>query len=126
MSQVQTFGGGGGSGPTPTPFTATTVGATTANLITVALGAVAGTFQFEARVKAFESTTPAGAGYNLYATFTTDGVAATLVGNQDVFNEDVALAAADAYFIASGNNAVLQVLGVAGLTLDWSGETEET
>ncbi len=106
--------------------TATTIGATTQNLITVPLGAVAGTFQFEARVKAFESTTPAGAGYNIFGTFTTDGATATLVGDQPIFNEDVALAAADAYFIASGNNAVLQVLGVALLTIDWVGSTEVT
>lgn len=106
--------------------TATTVNAVTANIITVALGAVAGTFQFEARVKAFESTTPAGAGYNVYGTFRTDGATATLIGNQDVFNEDAALSTADAYFIASGNNAVLQVLGVAGLTINWVAETEVT
>ncbi len=106
--------------------TATTVGAVTANVITVPLGAVAGAFQFEARVKGFETTGPSAAGYNVYATFRTDGAAATLVGNQDVFNEDAALIAANAYFIASGNDAVLQVLGVAGLTINWSGETEIT
>jgi len=106
--------------------TAQTIGAVTADLITVPLGAVAGTFQFEARVKAFEASNPAGAGYNLYGTFTTDGLAATLVGQQPIFNEDAALSAADAYFVASGNNAVLQVLGVALLTIDWSGETEKT
>jgi hypothetical protein len=106
--------------------TATTVGATTQNLITVPLGVVAGTFQFEARVKAFEAGTPAAAGYNIYATFRTDGASATLVGEQPIFNEDAALSTADAYFVASGNNAVLQVLGVALLTIDWVGETEVT
>jgi hypothetical protein len=106
--------------------TAQTIGAVTADLLTIPLGVVAGTFQFEARVKAFESTTPAGAGYNIYATFTTDGIAATLVGDQPIFNEDAALSTADAYFVASGNNAVLQVLGVALLTIDWAGETEVT
>jgi len=125
MSQLQMFGGGG-TGPTPTPTTVTTVGATTQDLLTVDLGAVAGTFQFEARVKAFESTTPAGAGYNIYGTFTTDGANATLVGNQDVYNEDAALINADAYFTATGNNAILQVLGVAGLTIVWVGESEVT
>lgn len=106
--------------------TGTTVGAVTADVITVALGAVAGVFQFEARMKGFDAVTPSAAGYNIYATFRTDGVTATLVGNQDVFNEDAALTDADAYFIASGNNAVLQVLGVVGLTINWSGETEIT
>ena len=106
--------------------TGQTIGAVTANIITIPLGGVAGTFQFEARAKAFETTGPSGAGYNIYATFTTDGMAATLVGNQDIFNEDVALAAADAYFVASGNNAVLQVLGVALLTLDWVATAAKT
>lgn len=103
-----------------------TVGAVTANLITIPLGGVAGTFQFEARVKGYESGNPAGCGYNVYATFTTDGAIATLVGNQDVFNEDTLLINADAYFIASGNNAVLQVLGVTGLTINWLGKTDIT
>lgn len=106
--------------------TATTIGATTANIITIPLGVVAGTFQFEARVKGFEATGPAAAGYNVYATAITDGITARIVGNQDVFNEDPSLTAADAYFIASGNNAILQVLGVALLTINWSAETEIT
>ena len=127
MSQLQMFGGGG-TGPTPTPTTVTTVGATTQNLFTIDLGAVPGTYQFEARVKAFESTTPASAGYNIYGTFRTNGTIATLVGNQDVFNEDAALINADAYFTATGidNNAILQVLGVAALTIVWVGESEVT
>lgn len=106
--------------------TATTINAVTQDIITVPLGLVAGTYQFEARVKAFDAATPSGAGYNIYATLRTDGTTATLIGNQDVFNEDPALGTADAYFIASGNNAVLQVLGVAGLTIHWSAETEIT
>lgn len=106
--------------------TGQTIGAVTADIITIPLGAVAGTFQFEARVKGFESTGPAGAGYNIYATFTTTGIVATLVGNEVVFNEDVTLATADAYFTPFGNNAVLQVLGVAGLTINWSAEAEKT
>ncbi len=106
--------------------TGITVGATTADLFSVPLGAVAGTYQFEARVKGFESGTPAGCGYNVYGTFTTDGLAATLVGDQSVFNENAALVAADAYFVASGNNAVLQVLGVTALTINWSGEADIT
>ena len=106
--------------------TGSTVGAVTANLITIPLGAVAGTFQFEARVKGFNATTPASCGYNITATFRTDGATATLVGNQPVFNEDAALSAADAYFIASGNSAVLQVLGVTGLTVSWNAEADIT
>lgn len=124
MSQQQTFNS---SSVSPSfDGEATTVNAVTADVLTIPLGSVAGTFQFEARVKAYEATTPAGAGYNVYGTFITDGSAATLVGDQPIFNEDAALAAADAYFIASGNDAILQVLGVAGLTINWIAETAVT
>lgn len=125
-------GGDGGSGalivieflgndPSPLTGGVQTVGATTQNLITIPLGAAAGTYQIQGQVKGFESTTPAGVGYTIFATFTTDGATATLLGQQPIFNEDPALSDADAYFVASGNNAVLQVLGVTGLTIDWSG-----
>jgi hypothetical protein len=107
--------------------TATTTDATTADLLTIDLGMVAGTFQIEARVKAFESTTPAGAGYNLYATYRTNGSVATLIGQQPVFNEDATLVDADAYFTTDGsNNAILQVLGVNTFTINWAGEAEIT
>lgn len=126
MSQQQSFGQSGLPPPPPFSGSATTIGATTDNIISIPLGAVAGTFQFEARVKGFESTGPAGCGYNVYGTLITDGVTATLIGSQNIFNESLSLEDADAYFIASGNNAVLQVLGVAGLTIDWFAETEIT
>lgn len=125
MSSIMSIAGTGGGG---SQFTGSgeTVGAVTADLITVPLGSVAGTFQFEARVKGYDAATPAGCGYNIYATFTTDGATATLVGDQPIFNEDDVLADADAYFVASGNDAVLQVLGVTGLTIQWSASTERT
>jgi hypothetical protein len=49
-----------------------------------------------------------------------------LIGNQDIFSEEAALTAADAYFIASGNSAVLQVLGVTALTINWTGQIQST
>jgi hypothetical protein len=109
--------------------TAETIGAVTADILTIDLGAVAGTVQFEARCKGFEATGPAGCGYNLYGTFTTTGSpgnVATLVGFQPILNEDASLAAANVTYVASGNNAVLRVLGVAGLTINWSAESEQT
>ena len=106
--------------------TATTVDAATADIITVDLGAVAGTVQFEARCKGFEATGPAGCGYNLYGTFTTTGAAATLVGFQPILNEDASLAAANVTYVASGNNAILRVLGAVGFTINWSAESEQT
>ena len=120
MSQLLNLSNGG-IPPSPPPFTVTTVSNTTGNLITVALGATPATYQFQAQVKGFDSTTPAGVGYNVYGTFRTNGTTATLIGNQDIFNEDTALQDADAYFIASGNNAILQVLGQSTKTIVWVG-----
>lgn len=99
----------------------TTVGATTADVITFPLGATPATYTIDSTVAAFEATTPAGAGYNTFSTFITDGATATLIGSVDqVVNESVALAAANGVWIASGNNAVLRVLGVVGLTINWT------
>lgn len=125
MSQLLNLSNGG-IAPSPPPFTVTTVNNGTGNLITVALGATPATYQFEARVKGFDSATPAGVGYNVYGTFRTDGVNATLIGNQDIFNEDAALQDADAYFIASGNDAILQVLGQNTKTIVWNGTIQVT
>ena len=125
MSQLLNLSNGGIT-PSPPPFTTTTVSNVTGNLITVALGATPATYQFEARVKGFDATTPAGVGYNVYGTFRTDGATATLIGNQDIFNEDTALQDADAYFVASGNSAVLQVLGQSTKTIVWVGSIQVT
>lgn len=103
--------------------TGTTVGATTADLITFALGATPANFIFDANVSAFATAgvgSPAGAGYSLFGSTRTTGAAASLVGTPDkITNEEAALATADANLIVSGNNAILRVTGVAGLTINW-------
>lgn len=106
---------------------AQTIGAVTADVITISLGATPSTFSIEARVAAFESGTPAGAGYKLFGAFITDGAAATLIGTVDqIVNEDAALAAADATFVTSGNDVILRVTGVALLTIEWDANAEYT
>jgi hypothetical protein len=101
--------------------TGTTVGATTADLYTFALGATPRTFIIEANIAAFNSTTPAGAGFSTYSTIITDGATATVIDDTDaISHRSPALIAADAEIIASGNNAILRVTGVAGLTINWS------
>lgn len=103
----------------------TTIGAVTADMITIALGAVAGTFGIAVRLVAFESTTPAGAGYQLIGAFRTDGATATLIGTVDqILNEDAALVAGDATMVVSANNVIVRVTGVAGLTINWAGVAE--
>jgi len=102
--------------------TTTTSGAVTADIITFALGATPGVYTFEATVSAFDSATPAGASYRLFFGFITDGATATLIDNTDRINhEQAALAGANALAVASGNNAVVRVTGVAGIDpLNWS------
>jgi len=101
--------------------TGSTVDAATSDIITFSLGATPGTYAFEVRVAGFESTTPAGVGYSLFGTVRTTGAAGTVAGTVDrINNEEAALVLANATIVASGNNAVVQVTGVAGFTISWS------
>ena len=99
----------------------TTVGAVTGDAVTFALGATPAIYVFEFRVGGFESTTPAGVGYSLFASVRTTGAAATVIGTPDLIeNEEAALVAADVTMVASGNNAIVRVTGVVALTINWS------
>lgn len=101
--------------------TGSTTGAVTADIITFSLGATPGVYAVEFRLSAFESTTPAGLGYSIFAAVRTTGAAASLIGTPDfIESEEAALVAADADIIASGNNIIVRVTGVAGLTINWS------
>lgn len=101
--------------------TGTTVNAVTADIITFPLGSSAGTYTWEARIAGFESTTPAGTGYQIFGVMRTDGASGTLIGVPDkVLNEEAALAGSDANLIVSGNNAIWRVTGKAGLTIHWA------
>ena len=100
---------------------ATTVGGTTADIITFSLGATPATFFFTFQLAAFNPSTPSGAGYASFGTARTTGAAATVIGDTDsVVHEEAALIATDFNLIPSGNNVILRVTGVAGLTIDWS------
>lgn len=112
---ISTTSGGSGTG--------NTVGAVTADIVTVALGGAAKTFTITARVAGFESTGPSSTGYSLMNVVRTNGAAATLVGTtvKDII-ESAALAAADADIVVSANNVIVRVTGVAGLTINWSAD----
>lgn len=98
-----------------------TIGAVTADLITIALGATPTAYIVEAKIAGFESTTPAGCGYNVICTARTTGAAASLVGTQDkIVEEEAALAACDVNFVVAANNLILRATGTAGLTVNWS------
>lgn len=101
--------------------TGSTVGATTADLITFALGATPGVFTLETSVSGFETTTPAGCGYNIFGTVRTTGAAATLVGTPDkIVNEEAALTLCDVNMVVSGNNVIIRATGTVGLTSGWN------
>lgn len=129
---IQTSGAGNTITITPTPMSITggavTIGAVTANPVTLGLGAVAGTYTLNIIVSAFSNTTavggasPAvGAGYGIVASVRTTGAAAVLVPNQAVDEmEEAALLPCNAAVVVAGNNAIIQVTGTAGLTVEWN------
>jgi hypothetical protein len=105
--------------------TGQTIGAVTADIITFPLGAVAGTHEFEIKVASFNAATPAGSGYHIQAAVRTTGAAGTLIGTPEVDAfEEAVLLGCSATVVVVGNNAIVRVLGVAGLTIDWGAELD--
>ena len=103
--------------------TTTTIGLQTRTIASVQLGAVPGTYEIEARVAAFNASTPAAFGSKIIATARTTGAAGVLIGvnNDNVFNE-VALEDAVAQIevnISTANSFDIVATGVAGLTIEW-------
>ena len=105
--------------------TGQTVGAVTADLITISLGAVPTTYNIEAHIAGFEATTPAGCGYFISGVARTTGAAASLIGVPDeIVCEDAALGGGDVDLVPVGNTIVVRALGVAGLTVNWKAKTD--
>lgn len=101
--------------------TGTTVGATTADLFTFSLGATPSTFFFNCSVVEFNASTPAGASFDTFSCVRTDGVSSTVIDDTDsVTQADAALITSSSALIASGNNVIFRVTGVAGLTINWN------
>jgi hypothetical protein len=104
--------------------TGTTIGAVTADLISINLGGIATTYIVEAKITGFEASTPSGIGYNLICGVRTNGAVATLTGIQDKYiTEEAALNPCDGNFIVVGNTLIVRVLGTAGLTINWKAST---
>jgi hypothetical protein len=102
--------------------TATTVGATTATLITIPLAA-SQSVMIQCILTAYESTTPTAFGGQIIgAVFRAGAAAAAVLPNPDPFSsEGGAIPNATMNISASGNNALVTVTGQAGLTLNWRG-----
>jgi hypothetical protein len=105
--------------------TGQTIGAVTDDLITIALGAAAGTYKLHVKVVGFEATTPAGCVYEITAGVRTTGAAAVLIGVPVVNSlEEAALVAANATVVVAANTAIIRVTGVGALTIDWNSEAD--
>lgn len=123
---IQTDGSSGGNTLTVQLTNRVSAAVTTANaavtpIITFALGATPASYIFDISVVALDVTDSLGAGYSLFGTIRTNGIAATVVGTPDkIVNEEGAMSAAQVDLTASGNNAVVNVTGLAGKTIDWN------
>jgi hypothetical protein len=90
-------------------------------VITFPLGAVPAAYVFDGVATGFNASTPAGCSYFQVTGFRTTGTVASLIGqNITTIIEDAALMNADFIAVASGNNVLFQVVGVNGLTIDWT------
>ncbi len=99
----------------------TTTNATPTTLASLSLGATPGVYLVEGDLTAYDVTDTAGASYTFVAAAITNGVAATEIGveNKNVF-EQVAMATADFNVGVTGNNAFIEVIGIAGKTINWN------
>jgi hypothetical protein len=101
--------------------TGTTVGATTADLVTFSLGATPGAYNFELKVIGFDAVSPSATGFTILGTMRTSGAAAALVGTPDeTVVEDIAMLTSDVDMVASGNNLIIRSTGVLGLSINWN------
>jgi hypothetical protein len=108
--------------------TTTTVGNVGGTVLTIPLGAVPGVYEIEIRIAAYNASTPAGAGWKVFAVARTDGTNSTVIGfNDSVHESEVALMDALVACTADlANNVIVGVGGVAGLTIDWAAQASWT
>jgi hypothetical protein len=108
-----------------TTATITTTDATPTILISFSLGATPGTYFVYGNVQSFNASTPASGAYSFSGGYRTDGITATELGADfhDDF-EDPVLAPSDIIVGESGNNVVIEVEGIAGLTINWNAMLE--
>jgi len=101
--------------------TVTTTDATPTTLISFPLGGSPGTILAWGDITVYSPTLLSGSSYTFEGAAFTDGVTATeiAVENKNVF-EPAAMTAADFNIGVVGNNAVIEVVGIAGQTLNWS------
>lgn len=100
--------------------TATTSGASTEDLVTFPLAATVTSYRLQFDVIGRETTTGDTVGYSVDGTVKTDGATASLVATPFYDkDEDPSLIDAEIALVVSGNNAVLQVTGVAATAITY-------
>jgi hypothetical protein len=99
----------------------TTANAAPTTVLTFALPATPGTYYIFGNIQAFTSTGPAGGAYSFSGGYLTDGATATELGTEfhDTF-QSAALLTSDISLSTSGNNVLVTVIGVVGLTINWN------
>lgn len=103
----------------------TTSDATPTTIITFPMGSTARICSMTGFVTVRVPTTNDGASYFYDAAFKTNGAATSEIGTEyPTTFEDVSLATADITISASGNNVILQVIGVAATTINWDAYLE--
>jgi len=98
----------------------TTTDVTSVDLVTFTLDSSESTYLFNFNLVGYDDSSNIGLGYNVICQATTDGAAATVLGNPLIFgNADLALVGVLVEFVSSGNNVIFRVTGVAGETIDF-------
>lgn len=101
--------------------TTTTVGAVNGTLVTLATASNT-TIVIFGRVAAWNAANTAAFGGDITAIAKNVAGTVTVIGPPDSFtDQDSALAGSSFTLAVSGTNLILQVTGVTGLTIDWSG-----
>ena len=102
----------------------TTTNATPAAISTFALGATPGVYTFDINIAGYDVTDNEGVGYSIFGTIRTTGASGVVIGTPDkIVNEEtspVDLSPADVALTVSGNNAIVQVTGLAATTIHWN------
>lgn len=100
--------------------TVTTADATPTPIITFT-PTVVGSYTIETRITAYNTTDTLGAGYSLFGTARYDGVNSNLCGTADrIVNEETGMENATSTFTVSGANILINAVGLAGKTINWS------
>lgn len=100
--------------------TTTTTNTTPFSIITLPMGAVAGTYFVEGRSTAYDLDDPSGASYSFRGAFLTDGATGTeiAVEYEDSFFQ-TPLTDATTTLSVSGNSIIVSVTGVGTDTINW-------